>query len=523
MTNHTKAGLTLSGLTLFFLICVGFMRHAAIAVPVGTIKVDGGIISGVMNASGDVREYKGIPFASPPLGKLRWKAPRPVIPWKGIKVCDRFGPSPMQKDPVPFSMWSAEWLIPKEPISEDCLYLNVWTGATGPKEMRPVLVWIYGGGFVSGGSAVPIYDGEAIAKKGVIFVSCNYRVGIFGFFAHPELTAESAYNASGNYGLEDQIAALQWVKKNIAVFGGDPDNVTIAGQSAGSMSVNCLVASPLAKNLFQKAIGESGAIFTRKSPSLQKAEEKGKQLLQLLQVDGVNDLRAMPADELLRRTLGSSEPIVDGYVLPQSVADIFKEGKENNVALLTGWNQDEGFLDGPAKTAADFQQEAKDSYGSAAASFLTFYPAGDDSAAAVSQMYLSRDLVFGVQNYTWANVESGQGKKVYVYRFARKPPATGQYIKYGAFHSGEVPYVFDNLRLVDRPWESIDHRLATMISTYWVNFIRTGNPNGVQLPVWGKYSVADKEIMVFGPDRQETEPMMDSGGLDFLYTRTGAH
>jgi para-nitrobenzyl esterase len=523
MTVHTRAGLTLSGFILFFLVGVGFMRHAAIIGPFDTIKVDGGTISGVMNPTGDIHEFKGIPFAEPPVGKLRWKAPRPVISWKGVKVCDRFGPSPMQKDPVPFSMWSAEWLIPKEPISEDCLYLNVWTGAADPKEKRPVLVWIYGGGFVSGGSAVPIYDGEAMAKKGVIVVSCNYRVGIFGFFAHPELTAESPHNASGNYGLLDQIAALQWVKKNIAAFGGDPDNVTIAGQSAGSMSVNCLVASPLAKNLFQKAIGESGAIFTRKSPSLQQAEEKGKQLLQLLQVDGVNDLRAMPADELLRRTLGSREPIVDGYVLPEAVADIFKEGKENNVALLTGWNQDEGFLDGPAKTAADFQQEARDSYGSAAASFLTFYPAHNDSAAAVSQMYLSRDMVFGVQNYTWANVESGQGKKVYVYRFARKPPATGQYIKYGAFHSGEVPYVFDNLRLVDRPWESIDHQLATLISTYWVNFIKTGNPNGDQLPVWGTYSVADKEIMVFGPDKQETEPMKDSGGLDFLYTRIGDH
>jgi len=471
MTIHTKVSLTLSGFILLFFIGGGFMRHSAITGPLDTIKVDGGMISGVMNATDDVHEFKGIPFAAPPVGKLRWKAPRPVIPWKGVKVCDRFGPSPMQKDPVPFSMWSAEWLIPKEPISEDCLYLNVWTGATDPKERRPVLLWIYGGGFVSGGSAVPIYDGDAMAKKGVVVVSCNYRVGIFGFFAHPELTAESPHNASGNYGLLDQIAALQWVKKNIAAFGGDPDNVTIDGQSAGSVSVNCLVASPLARNLFQKAIGESGAVFTSKSPSLQRAEENGEKLLQLLQVDGISDLRAMPADELLRRAWGSREPIVDGYVLPEAVADLFKEEKENNVALLTGWNQDES------------------------------------------------DTVFGVQNYAWANIESEQGRKVYVYRFARKPPATGEYKKYGAFHSGEVPYVFDNLRVVDRPWEPIDHRLATLMSTYWANFVKTGDPNGEGLPAWAPYHGTDKRMMVFGPDKQETEPMTDSGRLDFLYTR----
>jgi len=425
----------------------------------------------------------------------------------------------MQKEPVPFSMWSAEWLIPKEPISEDCLYLNVWTGATDPKEKRPVLVWIYGGGFVSGGAAVPVYDGEAMAKKGVIVVSCNYRVGIFGFFAHPDLTAESSNNASGNYGLLDQIAALQWVKKNIAAFGGDPDNVTIAGQSAGSVSVNCLVASPLAKNLFQKVIAESGGVFATKSPSLQRAEENGKKLMQLLQVEGISDLRAMPAEELLRKAYGSSGPIVDGYVLPEPISDIFRERKENNVVLLTGWNQDEGFITGPVKTAADFQQEVSALYGTKGLDCLTFYPAATDSEAAVSQLYLSRDMVFGVQNYTWANIESGRGKKVYVYRFARKPPATGEYRKYGAFHSGEVPYVFDNLRIVDRPWEPIDRQLATLMSTYWVNFIKTGDPNGEGLPVWEQYHHDEKKIFVFDVDRQETMPMKDSRGLDFLYAQ----
>ncbi|HXB09294.1 MAG TPA: carboxylesterase family protein, partial [Puia sp.] len=233
-----------------------------------TVKVEGGLISGAVNQAGNIHVFKGVPFAAPPVGVLRWKAPQPVPSWTGVKSCVAFGPSPMQDAPVPFSMWSEEFLIRKEPIGEDCLYLNIWSGAAAPTEKRPVLLWIYGGGFGSGGANVPIYDGEAMAKKGVVFVSINYRVGIFGFFAHPALTRESGHGASGNYGLLDQIAALKWVRKNIAAFGGDPANVTIAGQSAGSISVNCLVASPLASGLFQRAIGESGASFTNGNPGL---------------------------------------------------------------------------------------------------------------------------------------------------------------------------------------------------------------------------------------------------------------
>ncbi|MDQ3292631.1 MAG: carboxylesterase family protein, partial [Bacteroidota bacterium] len=248
----------------------------------GVVKTQSGLVSGLKNQTVDIAIYKGIPFAAPPVNELRWKAPQPVKPWAGVRRCEAFGPSPMQADPAPFSMWSAEFLIPKEPISEDCLYLNVWSGAKSANEKRPVLVWIYGGGFNSGGSAVPIYDGEAMAKKGIVFVSLNYRVGVFGFFSHPELTKESGKNASGNYGLLDQIAALQWVQKNIAEFGGDPKNVTIAGQSAGASSVVCLVASPLAKNLFHKAIAQSGGGYTRITTTLSQAEEEGVKLVQEL-------------------------------------------------------------------------------------------------------------------------------------------------------------------------------------------------------------------------------------------------
>ncbi len=435
----------------------------------------------------------------------------------------------MQAAPAPFGPWSAEYLIPKEPISEDCLYLNVWTSAKSGQAKRtqartggeslPVLVWIYGGGFGSGGSGVPLYDGEATAKKGIVFISVNYRVGPFGFFAHPELTQESGRNASGNYGLMDQIAALQWVKQNIAAFGGDPNNVTIAGQSAGSMSVNCLVASPVAKNLFNKAIAESGASFARPHPTRQQAEANGLSVMQSLGASSLADLRAKPASEILQKARGMRGPIVDGYVLPQPISAIFAAGQENKVALLTGWNEDEGLSSGPAKNAEAYRKQIDEQYGTDAQKFLTFYPAQTDAEASISQMRVSRDMTFGAQNYAWATIASKQGRPVYVYRFTRKLPATGEYAKYGAFHTGEVAYAYDNLKFVDhqlRPLEPIDNELAKTIATYWANFIKKGNPNGKGLPQWPAYSATEKQIMVLG-DTVQAKPLPDAPSLDFLF------
>jgi para-nitrobenzyl esterase len=379
------------------------------------------------------------------------------------------------------------------------------------------LVWIYGGGFVSGGSAVPIYDGEAMAKKGIVFVSINYRVGVFGFFAHPDLTAESGKNASGNYGLMDQIAALQWVQKNITQFGGDPKNVTIAGQSAGSMSVSCLVASPLAAGLFHKAIAESGASFSRSTPSLQQAEAEGSKLAQSVQVSSLAELRNIPADTLLKKAQGMRGPIIDGYVLPEPVADIFAAGKQNDVALLTGWNEDEGLLFGAPKNAADFRKQIAQQFGADSATVLKYYPSETDTEAAHSQLNLSRDQIFGISNYTWANVQSSQGKKVYVYRFARKVPATGDYVKYGAFHTGEVPYAYDNLKFVDRPWQTVDQELAIVMSSYWANFITSGDPNGKALPHWPVYTTAEKQIMRLDVT-SKAELLPDAASLDFMYS-----
>lgn len=507
-------------IAVFLISLLWYCFVAAYKPAPDVVRTNAGPVSGTVNKEGNVRIFRGIPFAAPPLGDLRWKAPQPVASWKEVKACHSFGPSPMQAPPVPFSMWSEEFLIPKHPISEDCLYLNVWTGAQSEKEKRPVLVWIYGGGFASGGAAVPIYDGEAMAKKRIVFVSINYRVGIFGFFAHPELTKESGKNASGNYCLMDQIAALKWVHENIKAFGGDPDNVTIAGQSAGSMSVNCMVASPLAKGYFKKAIAQSGANFLsgvmRSNTSLSQAEAEGERIARSLNASSLKDLRNIPAEELMKKAQGIRGPIIDGYVLPQSIAQIFASNKENRIDLMTGWNEDEGILFGPKKNAVDFSKELTQTYGPEATKMLKYYPASSDEEAATSQLQLSRDMIFGVQNYTWANVQSTHGSNVYVYRFTRKVPGTGEYAHYGAFHTGEVPYAYDNLKFVNRPFEPIDHELAAKMSAYWVNFITSGNPNGRMLPNWPKYSVNDQRVVLLG-DKVESVSMPGKDALDFLY------
>jgi len=484
-------------------------------------RVTGGQISGTATADGAVRVFRGIPFAAPPVGDLRWKAPQPVVPWSGVRKCDRFGPSPVQGSPAPFGPWSAEYLIPKEPISEDCLYLNVWSGAKNAREKLPVLVWIYGGGFNSGGAGVPIYDGETTARKGIVFVSFNYRVGPFGFLAHPELTKESGKNASGNYGLMDQIAALRWVQENIAQFGGDPANVTIAGQSAGSMSVNCLVASPLAKGLFNKAIAESGAAFSRFQTPLADAEAQGVKFAQSLGAASLADLRAKPADEILKKAGGFRGPVIDGYLLPKPVAAIFAEKMQNDVVLLTGWNEDEGVSFAPPKGAEAFRQQIENQYGENAATFLKHYPAATDAEAAASQQRLGRDQTFGSQNYAWAKLHGEQGGTAYVYRFTRKVPATGEYAKYGAFHTGEVPYAYDNLKFIDRtlrPLEPADAALARVMAAYVANFVKTGNPNSPGLPLWPVFSTSGKSVMELGT-KVGAKPLPDGAALDFLLSQ----
>ena len=488
---------------------------------IAVVPTEAGLVSGVK--TGHIIAYKGIPFAAPPIGDLRWKAPQPAKHWDGVRKCIAFSASPMQSKPVPFMVYTSEFLIPESPISEDCLYLNVWTGAKTKTDKRPVFVWIYGGGFTSGGSACPIYDGDAIAKKGVVFVSINYRVGVFGFLAHPELTKEANGKASGNYGLLDQVAALKWVKRNIAAFGGDPNNVTIGGQSAGSMSVNCLVASPLTKGLFNRAIAESGSMVVKNplltSNTLEAAEAQGTKLAEKSGVKTLTEMRAMAAQEVLKKFQGRFAPIVDGYVLPESVSEIFAANKQNHVALITGWNDDE--FGGPTKSKDDFKKWAETQYGSDAEIFLKYFPAETDEQARESQTKLSRDQIFAMAGFKWAALQSKYGNSpVYVYNFDRKVPAEGDMKKYGAFHTAEVPYMLDNLKFLNnRPFEPADRELAKTMSDYWVNFIKTGNPNGVGLPDWPKYNTDGYKIKAFNA-KSTTEVLPDKDGLAFLLSKT---
>ncbi|MBL4677815.1 MAG: carboxylesterase family protein [Mucilaginibacter sp.] len=498
-----------------FVLLTALLPALNAAAQSDVLQTDAGKILGTVGEDKSIRIYKGIPFAAPPVGELRWKAPQPVKPWSDVKACTDFAKSGIQSKPNEFGVYTREFLIKDEPLSEDCLYLNVWTGAKAVAEKRPVFVWIYGGGFVSGGANAPIYDGEALAKKGVIVVSIPYRVGILGFFAHPDLTKESPNHASGNYGLMDLIAALKWVQKNIATFGGDPTKVTIAGQSAGSMNVNSLVASPLAKGLFRNAIAESGANFIAGpfgGTTLAQAEKAGVETAEKLGARSLVDLRKLSTDELLKQFGG--RPIVDGYVLPQSIAAIFAAGKENPVNLLTGWNEDDAFI-GQLKNAKDYQADAQKQYGTDADAFLKLFPGSTDAEAERSQINISRDMTFGIQNYSWANIQAAKGRKVYLYRFTRRMPATPDFVKYGAFHTAEVPYIFNNLKFVNRPFEAVDNKLADEASSYWVNFVKTGDPNGAGLANWPAYSAKGLQTMYLG-EQPAANPLADAAALDFL-------
>jgi para-nitrobenzyl esterase len=459
----------------------------------GPVRLDAGLVTGVP-ASSSITVFKGIPFAAPPVGERRWRDPQPAAAWKDIRRTDKFSAGCFQAKTGPVGPWSAEYMAKSAMeggSSEDCLYLNVWTAAKKAGEKRPVLVWIHGGGFSSGSGDVPVYDGEGLASKGVVMVTINYRLGAFGFLAHPELTKESGRSASGNYGLLDMIAALQWVRRNIAAFGGDPGNVTIAGQSAGAFAVNFLMASPLAKGLFHRAIAQSGGTFSG-ARSLRDAEAAGAKLGTLA------ELRAKPAEELLK-TSYRAFPFIDGYVVPADVYGIFAQGRQNDVPLLTGWNSADGVMFGPAPKAEEFRERAKKMYGDLADAFLKAFPAGTDEEAARSQRVLSRDPLFAWQNRTWARLHTKTGKsKAFLYYFDRTAPGTDEQTRYAAFHSGEIAYALNTLRMWDRPWEETDRRLAGIMSTYWANFARSGDPNGRGVARWPPYTMRDERSMKLG-------------------------
>ena len=485
------------------------------------LNIANGKIEGTYNADKTVRSFKAVPYAMPPNGTRRWKAPQPVNNWSGIRNCTAYSASAMQPKPVPFMCWSEEFIAPPEPLSEDCLYLNIWTSAKEKRDKMPVFVWIHGGGLTSGAASCAVYDGEGMAKKGVVFVSINYRLGVFGFMAHEELSKESGKNASGNYGFLDQIEALKWIQKNIAEFGGDPKNVTIAGQSAGSFSVNALVTSPLARGLFDRAIAESGGMFTnRMGKNLDEAETQGDMLMQRALAKNIAELRLISAEQLLKLANGQGMDrfgtVLDGYVLPKNLIAHFENGKHSDVPLLTGWVTGDGALMGNAPiTVEKFKQQAKEKYSEKADDFLKVFTANTDAEAQAAQTRLGLCQFAAFQSHLWAGFN--KKNKSYLYQFSHVPPDKPNFPNYGAFHTSEVPYALHTLSQWKRDWQKVDYDLEQTMSDYWVNFAKTGNPNGAGLPEWKSYDKETGQIMELG-DKVILQSETFKKAFDFLET-----
>lgn len=475
-----------------------------LAAPVDLVKTKQGTLESGSAAGSAVRTFKGIPFAAPPIGTLRWQPPQPGKPWEGIRKADSFGPRCMQA-PI-----YSDMVFRDAGPSEDCLYLNVWTPATKANAKLPVMVWIYGGGFQAGAASEPRQDGEALAKKGVVVVSMNYRLGVFGFFSHPELTKESPHHASGNYGLQDQAAALAWVHENIYAFGGDPGKVTIFGESAGSMSVSSHLASPLSKGLFRSAIGESGAIFslTRPMMPLAKSEQSGAEFAKSIGADSLQALRAKAGPELLQAAAADRSfrfwQNVDGYFFPRDPAAIYAEGQQAHVPLLAGWNTDEqsaaGFFAKESPSKEHYKAKVRQLFGEHADEILKLYPDTSDEEMMDSARDLAGDQFIAYSTWKWLDVQARTGStSVYGYHFEQVHPVPEREKTRGAYHSADIEYVFQNLDSDKLNWTSDDRLVTDLMSTYWSNFAKSGNPNGKGLPDWKRYRQSDGfQIMHLG-------------------------
>lgn len=486
------------------------------------VRVTGGLISGTptIQWTPGVRLYRGIPYAAPPVHALRWRPPQPVVPWTGVKAADHFAPACMQG---PTDTEGNAWREGLVPVSEDCLYLNIWTPAASADAHLPVMVFIHGGGNVRGAASENQYDGAWLAEKGVVFVSFNYRMNVFGFLALPELTRESPHHSSGNYALLDQIAALQWIQRNIAQFGGDPHRVMIFGHSAGAADVSSLLASPLAHGLFQCALMQSGENLGR-AVSLHEAERRGQQFEASLAAHALADLRRMPAQRVLqalRRPL-SMGLIVDGWVLPQDVYSTFAEGRQNDVPLIVGTvaNDTPGPAAAPAQAAA-LPRYARQTFGPLAAQFLRLYPAHDDrQAAQADRAFRSNRAMAAARTLARLQVRTGKSP-VYWYWFTHTSPIPDGLIwdgksarDQGAYHGSELVYVFDAFALQDWPWRPLDRKLGDTVSSLWVNFARTSNPNGPGLPEWPAYDPASDALLAIG-DHPAAEKAPDEAALEF--------
>ncbi|HEX5425091.1 MAG TPA: carboxylesterase/lipase family protein [Candidatus Acidoferrales bacterium] len=480
-------------LILFGLL--GFASHAA-----DVVRTASGAVRGKASTDGKVRIFEGIPYAAPPVGSLRWRPPQAARPWKGTRDATKFGARCMQGNIY------GDMNFRDDGPSEDCLYLNVWTPEKDSSANLPVMVWIYGGGFAAGSSSEPRQDGTMLAKKGVVVVSMNYRLGIFGFFAYPALAHESPHRASGNYGLMDQVAALKWVQRNIAAFGGNPHQVTIFGESAGSFSVSGLMASPVARGLFERAIGESGA-FLGKGPatkSLADSEAADQKFAESIGANSLTALRAIPASKLLADAMKDNPirfwPNVDGYFFPEDPLAIYAAGKQAHVPLLAGWNRDEGnylgFFHKTDPTLENYTARARQMFGDKTAEFLKLYPAATDEEMKRSAGDLAGDQFIAFGTWKWIEMQRTTGEStVYRYEFDDAPPQPAGEPSHGAYHSSEIEFVFEALPSKNLPWRPQDEKLSEQMSSYWTNFAKTGDPNGSGLPHWPVYAPAQFDVM----------------------------
>lgn len=455
------------------------------------VKVESGRLKGVQHDG--IWVYKSIPYATPPVGELRWKEPQPVEKWDGLRVCDRFAPA----CPQPKSM-----LFRVEETSEDCLYLNVWSPAESPDEKLPVMIWLHGGGFSTGTGAQSLYDGMNLARKGIVLVTINYRLGLLGYLCHPLLSMESPNSVSGNYGLLDMIAALKWVAGNIEHFGGDPGCVTVFGQSSGAISILELMISPLAKGLFQRAISESGSFYDsypmHRGNTMPEAEMKGLNFTAKTGFDSEDNvlgaMRAVPADELVKITQIQFHPVVDGWVMPITPSAMFASGRQQKVPLLVGTNADEGTMFVAQKVTsskdpqAAYENYVRKVYGQNADMALATFPVENgDVLRAMNDMFTRMGFAAGAR-YA-ALCQSRDNKDVYLYKFSRRPdyPLLGIL---GTCHGLELPYVFGNFTdwFAGIKHNPVDAALSNAIMSYWTGFARTGNPNGDGLPLWPAYT-----------------------------------
>ena len=490
------------------------------------VRTTDGLISGVPGKAPGVAVFKGIPFGAPPTGELRWRPPQPVTPWDGVRPGDKFGPvciQPHQREREPNNR--AVDLPDSPPVSEDCLYLNVWTPATSARSNLPVMVWIFGGAYLEGAGSAPYNQGETLAPKGVIVVTLNYRLGSLGFLAHPELTAESPHHASGNYALADVLAVLQWVQHNIAAFGGNPGKVTIFGESAGAAMSSALVGSPPAKGLFQRAISESGTwmgLNLALMRSRESAEQQTVKAAAQLGAANLAALRALSADDAANK-LPKQGMIVDGWIIPEDLSRTFAERRQNPVDIMVGSNRDEGSFAagfGPPMTAQRWKEGAGQRWGALSELGLKAYPAAGDAQAAANNTGMFADNMAWISRL-YAEQQHAIGKRAYVYHFVYEPPYATGARNLGVCHTCELPYVFDNLGTLRLYPDSsspelaqtsaTDRKLASTVSAYWINFAKTGDPNGHGLPKWPPLQDASKGPVL---DIGQAPTVADSLGPD---------